>query len=58
MGHLDPKQVPSKSKPWVTFANQDFIHRVRDRHPFLMPIFLYYTDLYPSGRFNIPSRSI
>ncbi|KAK3318897.1 ribonuclease P 40kDa subunit-domain-containing protein [Apodospora peruviana] len=27
MGHLDPKQPPSKSKPWTTLASQDFIHR-------------------------------
>ncbi|KAK4212708.1 ribonuclease P 40kDa subunit-domain-containing protein [Rhypophila decipiens] len=27
MGHLVPNQVPSKSKPWTTFASQDFIHR-------------------------------
>jgi ribonuclease P/MRP protein subunit RPP40 len=28
MGHLDPKQVPSKSKPWATLTSQDFVHRV------------------------------
>ncbi|KAM7203414.1 Ribonuclease P 40kDa (Rpp40) subunit domain containing protein [Naviculisporaceae sp. PSN 640] len=28
IGHLNPQQVPSKSKPWSTLANQDFIHRV------------------------------
>ncbi|KAK4103471.1 hypothetical protein N658DRAFT_514325 [Parathielavia hyrcaniae] len=27
MGHLDPKQVPSKSKPWAILTNQDFVHR-------------------------------
>ncbi|KAL2267078.1 hypothetical protein VTJ83DRAFT_4355 [Remersonia thermophila] len=28
MPHLDPKQVPSKSKPWASLAAQDFVHRV------------------------------
>ncbi|KAK3294601.1 ribonuclease P 40kDa subunit-domain-containing protein [Chaetomium fimeti] len=27
MGHLDPEQPPSKSKPWTTFTSQDFVHR-------------------------------
>ncbi|KAL2019304.1 hypothetical protein VTK56DRAFT_9771 [Thermocarpiscus australiensis] len=27
MGHLDPKQPPSKGKPWATFTSQDFVHR-------------------------------
>ncbi|KAK4126031.1 hypothetical protein N657DRAFT_567596 [Parathielavia appendiculata] len=27
MRHLDPKQAPSKSKPWATFTSQDFVHR-------------------------------
>lgn len=29
MGHLDPKQPPSKGKPWLTLASQDFVHSVR-----------------------------
>jgi len=29
MGHVDPKQPPSKGKPWATLASQDFVHRVR-----------------------------
>ncbi|KAK0743419.1 ribonuclease P 40kDa subunit-domain-containing protein [Schizothecium vesticola] len=28
MGHLDPKQPPSKGKPWATLASQDFVHSV------------------------------
>lgn len=28
MGHLDPKQPPSKGKPWSTLASQDFVHSV------------------------------
>ncbi|EGO59390.1 hypothetical protein NEUTE1DRAFT_121209 [Neurospora tetrasperma FGSC 2508] len=28
MGHLDPNQPPTKSKPWSTVASQDFINRV------------------------------
>ncbi len=28
MAHVDPKQPPSKSKPWATLTSQDFIHRV------------------------------
>ncbi|KAK3390802.1 ribonuclease P 40kDa subunit-domain-containing protein [Podospora didyma] len=28
MGHLDPKQPPSKRKPWTTLTGQDFVHRV------------------------------
>lgn len=28
MGHIDPKQVPSKSKPWSPIMNMDFIHKV------------------------------
>lgn len=28
MGHLDPNQPPTKSKPWSTVAGQDFINRV------------------------------
>ncbi|KAL2143784.1 hypothetical protein VTI28DRAFT_9999 [Corynascus sepedonium] len=27
MGHLDPKQLPSKSQPWATLTSQDFVHR-------------------------------
>ncbi|KAK3953427.1 ribonuclease P 40kDa subunit-domain-containing protein [Pseudoneurospora amorphoporcata] len=27
MGHLDPNQPPTKSKPWSTVAGQDFINR-------------------------------
>ncbi|KAK1755894.1 ribonuclease P protein subunit p40 [Echria macrotheca] len=27
MGHLDPKQPPSKGKPWTSFAGQGFVHR-------------------------------
>ncbi|KXX80614.1 Ribonuclease P protein subunit p40 [Madurella mycetomatis] len=27
MGHLDPKQPPSKGKPWATLTSQDFVHR-------------------------------
>ncbi|KAK3938813.1 fungal tRNA ligase phosphodiesterase domain-containing protein [Diplogelasinospora grovesii] len=27
MGHLDPKQPPSKGKPWTTLTGQDFIYR-------------------------------
>ncbi|KAK0745002.1 ribonuclease P 40kDa subunit-domain-containing protein [Apiosordaria backusii] len=26
MGHVDPKQPPSKGKPWTTFAGQDFVY--------------------------------
>ncbi|KAK4155005.1 ribonuclease P 40kDa subunit-domain-containing protein [Chaetomidium leptoderma] len=25
--HLDPKQLPSKSKPWTTLTSQDFVHK-------------------------------
>ncbi|KAK0620008.1 ribonuclease P 40kDa subunit-domain-containing protein [Immersiella caudata] len=28
MGHTDPRQPPSKSKPWTTVIGQDFVHRV------------------------------
>ena len=28
MGHLDPKQLPTKSKPWSTLTSHDFVHRV------------------------------
>ncbi|KAI5867349.1 ribonuclease P 40kDa subunit [Durotheca rogersii] len=28
MGHLDPKQLPSKGKPWSALSAQDFVHRV------------------------------
>ncbi|KAK0643336.1 ribonuclease P 40kDa subunit-domain-containing protein [Cercophora newfieldiana] len=28
MGHVDPKQPPSKSKPWTTLLGQDFVHRL------------------------------
>ncbi|CAM1507392.1 Fc.00g070330.m01.CDS01 [Cosmosporella sp. VM-42] len=28
MGHVDPKQAPSKGKPWHTVLAQDFIHKV------------------------------
>lgn len=28
MGHLDPKQLPSKGKPWTTISSFDFIHKV------------------------------
>jgi ribonucleases P/MRP protein subunit RPP40 len=28
MGHLDPKQPPSKGKPWVTLMGLDFIQKV------------------------------
>ncbi|KAK0715907.1 ribonuclease P 40kDa subunit-domain-containing protein [Lasiosphaeris hirsuta] len=27
MGHLEPKQPPTKGKPWATLTSQDFIHR-------------------------------
>ncbi|KAL2129544.1 hypothetical protein VTI74DRAFT_7628 [Chaetomium olivicolor] len=27
MAHLDPKQPPTKSKPWATLTSQDFVHR-------------------------------
>ncbi|KAK4233888.1 ribonuclease P 40kDa subunit-domain-containing protein [Achaetomium macrosporum] len=27
MGHLDPKQPPSKTKPWTALTSQDFVHR-------------------------------
>ncbi|KAH6635084.1 ribonuclease P 40kDa subunit-domain-containing protein [Chaetomium sp. MPI-SDFR-AT-0129] len=27
MGHIDPRQLPSKSKPWATLTSQDFVHR-------------------------------
>ncbi|AEO66637.1 uncharacterized protein THITE_2114861 [Thermothielavioides terrestris NRRL 8126] len=27
MGHLDPKQLPSKSKPWAALIGQDFVYR-------------------------------
>ncbi|KAK4200356.1 ribonuclease P 40kDa subunit-domain-containing protein [Triangularia verruculosa] len=26
MGHVDPKQPPSKGKPWTAFASQDFVY--------------------------------
>ncbi|PNP44124.1 hypothetical protein TGAMA5MH_04411 [Trichoderma gamsii] len=28
MGHVDPKQVPSKGKPWTAISELDFIHKV------------------------------
>ncbi|EHA56964.1 hypothetical protein MGG_06856 [Pyricularia oryzae 70-15] len=28
MVHVDPKQPPSKGKPWTTLASRDFIHQV------------------------------
>ncbi|KAL1879687.1 hypothetical protein VTK73DRAFT_6862 [Phialemonium thermophilum] len=28
MGHLDPRQLPSKGKPWITISSCDFIRRV------------------------------
>ncbi|KAL7936423.1 ribonuclease P 40kDa subunit domain-containing protein [Trichoderma chlorosporum] len=28
MGHVDPKQVPSKGKPWTAISDLDFIHKV------------------------------
>jgi ribonucleases P/MRP protein subunit RPP40 len=37
MGHLDPKQPPSKGKPWATFASQDFVHSVRFCLTFSVP---------------------
>ncbi|KAK0636519.1 ribonuclease P 40kDa subunit-domain-containing protein [Bombardia bombarda] len=27
ISHLDPKQPPSKGKPWTTFTGQDFVHK-------------------------------
>lgn len=29
MGHLDPKQLPIKGKPWSTIGGLDFIHKAR-----------------------------
>ncbi|KAH0522715.1 hypothetical protein TsFJ059_006515 [Trichoderma semiorbis] len=28
MGHVDPKQIPSKGKPWTAISDLDFIHKV------------------------------
>ncbi|KAL7794375.1 ribonuclease P 40kDa subunit domain-containing protein [Trichoderma ceciliae] len=28
MGHVDPKQIPSKGNPWTAISNLDFIHKV------------------------------
>jgi len=28
MGHIDPKQLPSKNKPWTTIQSLDFIREV------------------------------
>lgn len=28
IGHLDPKQLPIKGKPWATIAGLDFIRKV------------------------------
>ncbi|PTB38682.1 hypothetical protein M441DRAFT_145316 [Trichoderma asperellum CBS 433.97] len=28
MGHVDPKQVPSRGKPWTAMSELDFIHKV------------------------------
>ncbi|KAB5535181.1 ribonuclease P 40kDa subunit-domain-containing protein [Coniochaeta sp. 2T2.1] len=28
IGHLDPKQLPTKGKPWAALAGLDFIHKV------------------------------
>ncbi|OIW28797.1 hypothetical protein CONLIGDRAFT_654905 [Coniochaeta ligniaria NRRL 30616] len=28
IGHLDPKQLPTKGKPWTAIAGLDFIHKV------------------------------
>lgn len=29
MGHIDPKQLPHKSKPWSSLGSLDFVHKVR-----------------------------
>lgn len=31
MGHVDPKQPPSKGKPWTAISELDFVHKVRVR---------------------------
>lgn len=28
IAHLDPKQLPSKGKPWTTISSLDFVHKV------------------------------
>jgi ribonuclease P/MRP protein subunit RPP40 len=28
MGHVDPKQPPSKGKPWTAISELDFVHKV------------------------------
>jgi ribonuclease P/MRP protein subunit RPP40 len=34
IGHLDPKQLPTKGKPWTAIAGLDFIHKARQAPSF------------------------
>lgn len=31
MAHVEPKQLPTKGKPWAPILSQGFNHKVRDR---------------------------
>lgn len=53
MGHLDPNQPPTKSKPWSTVAGQDFINRVCHSPP----CWTTFTNTYPQVELIIPQES-
>ena len=63
MGHLDPKQPPSKGKPWATLASQDFVHSVRLFGCFPLPsprglIFLQVDLIVPAEAYDAVQEAI